>query len=75
MGAQQCRAAAPGDGGGRSGIAGRGMAGGTCEQGYPEEKQMAKRREMQKAVKHKKKYENHYCSLNRIIPKSAIYMD
>lgn len=44
------------------------------EQRYPQEKQMAKRREMQKAVKHKK-HENHYYGLNRIIPKSAIYVD
>lgn len=60
--------------GGRSGTAGRGMAGGTSEQRYPEEKQMAKRRKRQKAVKHKKKYENHYYGLNSIIQKSAIYM-
>lgn len=60
--------------GGRSGAAGRGMAGGTSEHRYPEEKQMAKRRKRQKAVKHKKKYEKHYHSLNRIIQKSTIYM-
>lgn len=65
---------APVDGGRRSGIAARGMEGGTCEQRSPEEKQMAERRKMQKIVKHKKKYENHYYSLNRIIQKSAISM-
>lgn len=46
---------------------------GTCEQRYPEEKQMAKRRKMQKAEKHKK-YGNHYCSLKIITQKSAIYV-